>query len=98
MKVYLLNALITPFKSGNEKLTVFAMQKITKGRYEEILRQLLEKKIKIVSAIGFHDTVKFLQETLSPTWPVWCATTANRSTWKRATWPWCSASPNGVKR
>ena len=66
MKVYLLNALITPFKSGNEKLTVFAMQKITKGRYEEILRQLLEKKIKIVSAIGFHDTVKFLQETLSP--------------------------------
>jgi hypothetical protein len=66
MKVYLLNALITPFTARDEILTVFAMQKITKDRYEEILRQILEKNIKIVSAIGFHDTVKFLKETLSP--------------------------------
>jgi len=62
MKVYLLNALITPFEADESEVAVFVISKISKDNFVEILRQAKENNIPIESAIGHQATVDFLKE------------------------------------
>jgi hypothetical protein len=61
MKLYLLNALVTPFKPENEDdVGVFMVKKISLQDYSSILRQAIDQKMEIVPAIGHRGTVEFL--------------------------------------
>jgi hypothetical protein len=61
MKLYLLNALITPFEPENEDdVGVFVVKKISLQDYNAILRQAIDQKMDIVPAIGHQGTVEFL--------------------------------------
>ncbi len=62
MKLYLLNALITPFKAeGKDDVGVFAVNKIQLADYCSIIRQAASQKMEIISAIGHQSTAEFLK-------------------------------------
>lgn len=65
MKLYLLNALITPFKAHDEETAVFVCRKINKQLFEDIIRNAEQDGRKIVSAIGHQSTVEFIHSILS---------------------------------
>ncbi len=61
MTLYLLNSMVTPFVAEKGKLVVFAIQQINQEDYHSHLQELIKRKVKIVSAIGFNETVSFLK-------------------------------------
>jgi len=65
MKLYLLNALITPFEPENEDdVGVFVIKKISLEDYSTVLRQAIDQKMEIIPAIGHQSTVEFLSSVL----------------------------------
>ena len=65
MKLYLLNALITPFEAEMGEYALFSIQKVEQEKFEDIFRDAIENDFEIVSALGHESTVNFLKETLS---------------------------------
>lgn len=65
MKLYLLNALITPFEAEENEMAVFVVQKVTQEKWEKIFKQAISNKMEIVSVIGHQTTVDFLKEQIS---------------------------------
>jgi len=65
MKLYLLNALITPFDTEISESAFFAVKKVSKNEYEEIFRIALKQKFEVVSVIGHESTVEFMKLILS---------------------------------
>jgi len=66
MKLYLLNALITPFKAGSEETAVFVCRKIDQSTFEDVIRAAEKDGWEIVSALGHQTTVDFLHSILAP--------------------------------
>jgi hypothetical protein len=64
MKLYLLNALITPFEAEENETAVFVVQKLSEEKFVEIFRLGVESGAEIVSAIGHPSTAEFLKEIL----------------------------------
>lgn len=62
MKLYLLNALITPFKAKLDEYALFSIQKISQEKYEKIMKMSVENDFEIESALGHTSTVNFLKE------------------------------------
>lgn len=65
MKLYLLNALITPFEAEVGEFALFSIQKIEHEKVERILTDAIENDFEIVSALGHESTTKFLKEILA---------------------------------
>ncbi|MCF7740519.1 MAG: YddF family protein [Candidatus Marinimicrobia bacterium] len=65
MKLFLLNALITPFEAEMEEYALFSIQKIEQEKFENIFRDAIENDFEIVSALGHKSTINFLKEILS---------------------------------
>jgi len=65
MNLYLLNALITPFKADMSEYALFSIQKIDQEKFEEIFSDAIMNNYKIVSALGHESTTKFLKNILS---------------------------------
>jgi hypothetical protein len=61
MKLYLLNALITPFDTEKGESAFFVVKKISKDEYEEIFKAAINQHFEIVSVIGHKSTVEFLK-------------------------------------
>ncbi len=64
MKLYLLNALITPFDTSETDNAFFAIKKINKDEYEMILSKASERGYEIESVLGHQGTVDFLKEEM----------------------------------
>ncbi len=67
MKLYLLNALITPFEAEENELAVFVVQKLSKEKFIEIFQLAVESKAEVISAIGHQSTTEFLKQILPDT-------------------------------
>jgi hypothetical protein len=65
MKLYLLNALITPFDTERSDSAFFVVKKISKDEYEDIFKSAIKQNFEIVSVIGHQSTVEFLKSILS---------------------------------
>jgi|GEM_PF-3306591 hypothetical protein len=61
MKLYLLNALIMPYESGENENAVFMSQKINIETYSNIIREAKSDNREIVPAFGHNSTVEFLK-------------------------------------
>ncbi len=64
MKLYLLNALITPFDTEKSDSAFFVVKKISKDEYEEIFKSAIIQQFEIVSVIGHQSTVEFLKSIM----------------------------------
>lgn len=64
MKLYLLNALITPFEAEENEMAVFVVQKVSQLKWEQIFKQSINDNMEVVSVIGHQTTVDFLKEQL----------------------------------
>ena len=65
MKLYLLNALITPFEAEMGEYALFSIQKIGQEKFENIFRDAIDNDFNIVSALGHESTTNFLKDILS---------------------------------
>ena len=65
MKLFLLNALITPFDTEKSESAFFVVKKISKEEYEEIFKSAIKQKFEIVSVIGHQSTVDFLKTIIT---------------------------------
>ncbi len=64
-KLYLLNALITPYQPKSEgEFAIFSVQKVNLEKFKEILESALNDDFEIVSSIRHEGTIKFLKEIL----------------------------------
>jgi hypothetical protein len=64
MKLYLLNALVTPFKAKKGEVATFIMQLMEKEELIQTIRLIEREDAEIVSAFGHQDTVTFMKEIL----------------------------------
>jgi len=64
MKLYILNALITPFDSSKTDNAFFAIKKINKDEFEQILSGATKRGYEIESVLGHKSTVDFLKEEM----------------------------------
>lgn len=64
MKLYLLNALITPFQAEEDEMAVFVVQKLTKEKFIEIFQLAVENGLEVISAIGHKSTAEFLKQLM----------------------------------
>lgn len=64
MKLYLLNALITPFEAEENEIAVFVVQKLSKEKFIEIFQLAVDSKAEVISAIGHQSTADFLKNLL----------------------------------
>jgi len=64
MKLYLLNALITPFHAQKGEVATFIMQRLELDELIDTIRLVEKERVEILSAIGHQDTVTFLHEIL----------------------------------
>ncbi|KQC07098.1 MAG: hypothetical protein APR54_06375 [Candidatus Cloacimonas sp. SDB] len=64
MKLYLLNALITPFEVEENEMAVFVVQKLSKEKFIEIFQLAVESKAEVISSIGHQSTAEFLKQIL----------------------------------
>lgn len=65
MKLYLLNALITPYDTKRNETAVFIMKRMENEEVIELFQMSREADIDIVSAIGHQATSDFLKEIFS---------------------------------
>lgn len=64
-KLYLLNALITPYEPKREdEFAIFSVQRVNLEKFKEILESALNEDFEIVSAIRHKGTIEFLKEIL----------------------------------
>jgi len=64
MKLYLLNALITPFEATENEMAVFIVQKLSQEKFIEIFHLAVDNGLEIISAIGHQSTADFLKQIL----------------------------------
>ncbi len=64
MKLYLLNALITPFEAEMDEFAVFSIQKIRQEKFCKIFNDASNSGFEIISALGHQSTIDFLKEVL----------------------------------
>lgn len=64
MKLYLLNALITPFEAKENEMAVFIVQKMSQEKFMNIFHTAVENGLEVVSAIGHKSTADFLKEIM----------------------------------
>lgn len=62
MKLFLLNALISPFESKGEGFVVFMYKKLSHEEFFNTLRQAKSQGYDVVSALGHESTTRFLQD------------------------------------
>jgi hypothetical protein len=62
MKLYVLNALITPYDTKKDETAVFIMKRMDKNEVMELFKMSREANVDIVSAIGHQSTSDFLKE------------------------------------
>lgn len=61
MKLYLLNALITPYQSSDQSTAAFLCRTINQSEYINIFRQAVQDNRQIVSSLGHQSTIDYLK-------------------------------------
>lgn len=64
MRVFLLNALITPFQAEENEMAVFIVQKISEEKFIKSFELVVENNLEVISAIGHKSTADFLKNML----------------------------------
>ncbi len=62
MKLYLLNALITPYDTKKDETAVFIMKRMERNEVIQLFDMCREANVEIVSSIGHQATSDFLKE------------------------------------